>query len=341
MIDPPPPFSMRHAKLLLLLALPCAVLAGDRDERLQALLERYPDADTNKDGVLTMEEARAHAKEIRRKMHGQAGAVNDDGLPQSAAPDGNRPPPTHADVSYGAHERNKLDLWLAKSDAPTPLVVYIHGGGFVNGSKAGASPAMIRGCLDAGVSYMAINYRFRDSAPIQDILRDGALSVQFVRSKAKEYNLDPERIASYGGSAGAGTSLWLAFHPDLADPKNADPVLRQSSRLTAAGAINAQATYNTQRLVCDGRAAARRRAPGETARVPVRAAEGAKKIAALYGALTWFSLPSARPGWRRGRRPARRPRSQDHRPRWASRSASAGKRRVPSSARRTRTWRRD
>ncbi|HUR58575.1 MAG TPA: alpha/beta hydrolase, partial [Opitutaceae bacterium] len=206
-----------------------------------------PEADTNKDGVLTMQEAQAHAKEIRRGMRSPTGTVNDDGLPPSAASTGNRPPPTYADVSYGPHERNQFDLWLPKSDVATPLVVYIHGGGFVNGSKAGASPAMIRGCLDAGVSFMAINYRFRASAPIQEILRDCARSIQFVRSKAKEYNLDPARIAAYGGSAGAGTSLWLAFHPDLADPKNADPVLRQSSRIAAAGAINTQATYNTQR----------------------------------------------------------------------------------------------
>jgi hypothetical protein len=106
---------------------------------------------------------------------------------------------------------------------------------------------MIGGWLEAGVSFMAINYRFRASAPIQDILRDCARSIQFVRSKAKDYNIDSARIASYGGSAGAATSLWLAFHPDLADPKNPDPVRRESSRILAAGAINTQATCNTQR----------------------------------------------------------------------------------------------
>ena len=158
-----------------------------------------------------------------------------------------KPEPTHAEVSYGPHERNKLDLWLAKSARPSPLVVFIHGGGFVNGSKDGAKPEMINGCLDAGISFMAINYRYRAHAPIQDILRDCARSIQFVRSKAKEYHLDPVRIASYGGSAGASASLWLAFHPDLADPKSSDSVLRESSRSVAAGAIDTQATCNTQR----------------------------------------------------------------------------------------------
>lgn len=231
----------------LLIAIALVPPTFSADAQLQELLKRYPGADTNNDGVLTMEEAQAHAKVIRAtKRAPRAPALNDDGTPQTA-PTVQRPNPTHADVSYGPHDRNKLDLWLAKSDAPTPLVVYIHGGGFVNGSKAGANPEMIQGCLQAGVSFMSINYRFRESAPIQDILRDCARSIQFVRSKAKEYNVDPVRIASYGGSAGAGTSLWLAFHPDLADPQNSDPVLRESSRLIAAGAINTQATYNTRR----------------------------------------------------------------------------------------------
>jgi len=48
----------------------------------------------------------------------------------------------------------------------------------------------------------------------------------------------------YGESAGAGTSLWLAAHPDLADPGSDDPVLRESSRLAAAGCVDGQATYD-------------------------------------------------------------------------------------------------
>ena len=46
-----------------------------------------------------------------------------------------KPKPDLADFKYGPHERNVLDLWKAKSDQPTPLVVFIHGGGFRGGSK--------------------------------------------------------------------------------------------------------------------------------------------------------------------------------------------------------------
>ncbi len=155
------------------------------------------------------------------------------------------PAPTIENAAYGPHERNVLDLWQAKSDKPTPLIVFIHGGGFVNGDKSKIRDGrVIAQCLERGVSFASINYRFRQHAPIQDILRDAARAIQFLRSKADVWNLDPRRIASYGGSAGAGTSLWLAFHDDLADPTSDDPVLRQSSRLTAAGSLNGQMSYD-------------------------------------------------------------------------------------------------
>lgn len=155
------------------------------------------------------------------------------------------PPPTMENIAYGPHERNKLDLWQASSNSPTPLLIFIHGGGFLIGDKSNCrSMPVIAQCLDAGVSFAAINYRFRKQASLQDILRDAARAVQYIRSRAKELNIDPNRIAAFGSSAGAGTSIWLAFHDDLADPNATDPVLRESSRLSAAGSLEGQASYD-------------------------------------------------------------------------------------------------
>src|SRR5581483_6980872 len=69
-------------------------------------------------------------------------------------------PPTAADYSYGPHDRNKFDFWQAKSNGPAPLVLYIHGGGWVNGDKSGISAAQVKSYLDAGISVAALNYRF-------------------------------------------------------------------------------------------------------------------------------------------------------------------------------------
>ena len=86
--------------------------------------------------------------------------------------------PDHADLRYGPGGRNVLDLWLAQSDKPTPLIVFIHGGGFTGGDKKNVGIANVRRALNAGVSYAAINYRFRTELPLQTVLRDCARAVQ-------------------------------------------------------------------------------------------------------------------------------------------------------------------
>ena len=156
------------------------------------------------------------------------------------------PPPTEADVSYGPHERNVLDFYKANSERPTPLVIYIHGGGFVAGEKKGIRLSMLRACQGAGISFASINYRFVDGDKVifPSPQRDCARAVQFLRTKAKDWNIDPQRVACCGSSAGAGTSMWIGFHDDLADPKNDDPVLRQSTRITAIGTFGGQGTYD-------------------------------------------------------------------------------------------------
>jgi acetyl esterase/lipase len=166
------------------------------------------------------------------------------GPPAPAQPEAAKPKPDVRDARYGPHERNVLDLWQAKSDRPAPLVVFIHGGGFRGGDKSNLAPALLRRCLEAGLSVAAINYRLSQHAPFPAPMRDGARAVQFLRAKAAGWNLDPKRFAATGGSAGAGISLWVAFHDDLADPDSADPVARQSTRLSCAAVQGAQSSYD-------------------------------------------------------------------------------------------------
>ena len=163
-------------------------------------------------------------------------------------------PPTHANVAYGAHERQVLDVWLAKSDRHTPVLFHIHGGGWVTGDKSTVS--QLDRYLAAGISVVSINYRYVTQAieagvkpPVQWPLADAARALQFVRSKAVEWNLDKTRIIATGGSAGACSSLYLAFHDDFADPTSADPVARQSTRLLAAAVNVAQTTLDPQQMI--------------------------------------------------------------------------------------------
>lgn len=167
-----------------------------------------------------------------------------------------RPEPTVADYAYANdHPRQKFDFWQAKSDTPTPLVLLIHGGGWMNGDKTGYGTSAIQPYLDAGISVASINYRFILQAmeqnvepPVKACLYDAARALQTLRSKAKEWNLDPKRVGATGGSAGACTSLWLALHDDLADPSSSDPVARQSTRLTCAAVNGAQTSLDPKEL---------------------------------------------------------------------------------------------
>lgn len=151
--------------------------------------------------------------------------------------------PTHADVKYGPHERNVMDVWLAKSDKPTPVLVSIHGGAFLGGNKS-VSAGILSECLDSGISVVAITYRFSSQAIAPASFLDSARAVQYVRHHAKEWNIDPTRFAATGGSAGAGISLWLGFHDDLADPDNEDPILRQSTRMACMMVTAGQTSYD-------------------------------------------------------------------------------------------------
>lgn len=159
------------------------------------------------------------------------------------------PAPTLADVPYGPHARNVLDFWqapAANSGHPAPLVVFIHGGGFVAGDKTGVrrGPAIAM-CLDAGISFASINYRYLGpGVALQDILRDCARAVQFLRSHAGDWHIDKARVAAHGDSGGAGASLWLAAHADLAEPGSPDPVRRESTRLVCAGLNSPQFSFD-------------------------------------------------------------------------------------------------
>ena len=156
--------------------------------------------------------------------------------------------PDYVDVKYGPFLRNDLDIYLAKSDRPAPLVLYFFPGGFRVGNKNTVPVALLDACGQAGITVAACNYRYVTDAVFPASFYDAARALQFLRLHAREYNIDPRRVASTGSSAGADISLWLGFHDDLAQPSSADPVQRQSTRISAVGALAAQTTLDLREI---------------------------------------------------------------------------------------------
>ncbi|RBP47657.1 acetyl esterase/lipase [Roseimicrobium gellanilyticum] len=165
------------------------------------------------------------------------------------------PTPTEYDVAYGPHPKQVMHFWKAESDKPTPLLFFVHGGGWGGGGRLSGVTKMLPEMLKAGISVVSVEYRFVNEAtkdgvvpPVKGPLHDAARALQTVRSKAKEWNIDKERIGASGGSAGACTSLWLAFHPDKADPKSSDPIARESTRLWCAAVTGAQTSLDPHQM---------------------------------------------------------------------------------------------
>jgi acetyl esterase/lipase len=109
--------------------------------------------------------------------------------------------------------------------------------------------------LEEGISVAAINYRLVPQAqeagirpPVKWPLEDAARAVQFLRSKAAEWNIDPARVGATGGSAGACSSLWLALHDEMAVPDSPDPIARESTRLACAAVLGAQTALDPHQM---------------------------------------------------------------------------------------------
>ncbi len=168
-------------------------------------LKRYPRADRDGDGVLSDTEKRAllrlAANRAKRK-------------PANSPTDRAKNKPGFSNVQYGEHERQVFDIWLADTDEPAPLAIYIHGGGFKAGSKENLRSDDLSHLLKAGISVAAINYRYLTIAPLPAAHHDARRALQFMRSKSKEWNIDNDRIAAFGGSAGAQICMWLAYSDD-------------------------------------------------------------------------------------------------------------------------------
>ena len=134
--------------------------------------------------------------------------------------------PSITDLAYAEKSpAEKLDLYLpAKGNAPAPLVIWIHGGGFMVGDKHsmprrefGAAPKPVglfgpyqiqvpnvATLLGKGYAVVSLNYRLGPSfmEGLLPATQDGKAAVRFLRSNADKYNLDANRFAVWGNSAG-------------------------------------------------------------------------------------------------------------------------------------------
>jgi len=156
--------------------------------------------------------------------------------------------PDYENVRYGPYDRNILDIYQAKSEKPSPLLLYIHGGAFVGGDKNKLSAVLLDIANKAGITIAGIDYRYANKSPYPAQYEDSARALQFLRLHARDYHLNPHAVAATGDSAGAVVTLYLGFHPDMADPNSSDPLKRQSTRLSVVVPTAAQTTADPRTM---------------------------------------------------------------------------------------------
>ena len=110
--------------------------------------------------------------------------------------------PTYRDVVYAVPEglEQKLDVYVPQGDGPFPTLIWIHGGGWQNGNKNSARPALE--FFDEGYAVASLDYRLSDKGTFPAQIQDCKAGIRFLRAHAAEYKLDPERFCVMGSSAG-------------------------------------------------------------------------------------------------------------------------------------------
>ncbi len=150
------------------------------------------------------------------------------------------------DLAYvpGGDEAQRLDLYLPElsSESPLPLIVHIHGGGWMGGSKF---PCPFVGMVARGYAVASVEYRFSQKAKFPAQIQDCQAAIRWLRANAGKYQIDPEKVGVVGGSAGGhlsalvGTAGGTGTFPPIGGNED------QSDRVQAVCDIYGPADFTT------------------------------------------------------------------------------------------------
>ncbi|MES2598310.1 MAG: alpha/beta hydrolase [Verrucomicrobiota bacterium] len=145
----------------------------------------------------------------------------------------------HLDQPYASNDnpKQRVDLYLPKerkSDKPLPVVALIHGGGWVNGDRIGYAALAVQLARTGDFAAVGVGYRLTKEAHWPEQIHDCKAAIRWIRAHAKEYNLDPDRIAVWGSSAGGHLSSLLGTSGDVKELEGTlGPHTQFSSRVQA------------------------------------------------------------------------------------------------------------
>ena len=173
------------------------------------------------------------------------------GIVWSAPPP--KPSPLAADVSYGPHPHQILDIYVPPTSeehkGPFPVLIW-YGGIWKADKHVPDTHRFFPKCAVIAVETRTMTDAMADkvAVPVSYVLNDACRAVQFIRLNAAKWNLDPERIAVAGGSQGTLPALYVGCSDDHAKADATDPVERVSSKVVCVGAYRSQPTIDPKRM---------------------------------------------------------------------------------------------
>lgn len=140
------------------------------------------------------------------------------------------------DIAYAEKSpAQKLDIYIPdEGEVPFPVIISIHGGAFKSGDKGDGQVIPMLAGLKRGYAVVSVNYRLSGEAIFPAQIYDVKAAVRWVRANAKQYKLDPEKIAAWGGSAGGHLAAMVGTSgnvKELEDLSQGNP--NRSSRVQA------------------------------------------------------------------------------------------------------------
>lgn len=162
--------------------------------------------------------------------------------------------PPETNVPYGSFQEcnegvdpcsgaQNIDIYRSDEDGPNPVVIWLHGGGFVGGDKATGVNENLEPLLQDGWDIVAANYRLSAEGgvnPFPAAVNDVKRVVRWVKANAADNDWDPNAVAAIGHSAGGNLAAMLAVtadEPELEDPGLPQDLLDVDSSVIAAIAI--------------------------------------------------------------------------------------------------------